>query len=181
MDPESENVYFMPGYLNATGENKSVILYGNTKPFKEEIKKLGFRFNSYLSVGGEKVPGWFYPRSKIKNMDNFINSFPFEVSLIDEDSNTEEVPNKNSKETKKPTSKTQKVTYIIEKPAVGDKVTIEFSDNESVGYVSDVTSNGNFIDKISIDIENSTYIGLIVSGSWQIIDFCNDHEIFFNK
>lgn len=173
---DSEIVYFMPGYTNAAGENKSVILFGNTKPFKDEIKQIGFRFNNYLSVGGEKVPGWFYPRSKIKDMDGFVNSFPFEVSIVDGEPEKEAKPNKKSGK-----MKTQKVTYTVEKPSVGDKVTIEFADNESVGYVSDVTSNGNFIDKISIEIENNTYSGLIVSGSWQIIDFCNDHEIFFNK
>ena len=39
---------------------KSIVLTGNTKPYKEEIKSLGGRWNSRLKDGDETMMGWIF-------------------------------------------------------------------------------------------------------------------------
>ncbi len=43
---------------------KSIALFGDTKPIKEELKALGGRFNNNLRPFGEesRVPGWVFPK-----------------------------------------------------------------------------------------------------------------------
>lgn len=185
---EDDNVYFMPNYLNAAGENKCVILYGNTRIHKDEISQLEFKFNKNLTVEGNKVPGWYYPKSKIKNMENFVNSLPFNVVVVESSesqsskfqaSKSQTSKSQSSKSQASKSFKTQKIIYTVEKPDVGDNVKIEFSDMELEGIVTEITNNGDFIDKISVKIGEDVYPVFIVSGSWQIIEFCNDHEVFF--
>lgn len=43
---------------------KSIALFGDTKPIKEELKKLGGRFNANLRPfdSESRVPGWIFPK-----------------------------------------------------------------------------------------------------------------------
>ena len=44
--------------------DKSIAVVGDTKAIKDELKKLGGRFNGRLNVGDKKVAGWIFPKSK---------------------------------------------------------------------------------------------------------------------
>ena len=44
----------------------TLLLKGNTKPYKEELKKMRARFNYGLE-------GWIYPASKRKELEDFVD------------------------------------------------------------------------------------------------------------
>jgi len=52
---------------------KSIVLTGNTKPYKEEIKSLGGRWNSRLKDGDETMMGWIFPK-KLRRQGGEINT-----------------------------------------------------------------------------------------------------------
>jgi len=52
---------------------KSIVLTGNTKPYKEEIKSLGGRWNSRLKDGDETMMGWIFPK-KLRRQGEEINT-----------------------------------------------------------------------------------------------------------
>lgn len=43
---------------------KAVAVFGETKAIKDELKAMGGRFNSRLTINGEKIAGWIFPKSK---------------------------------------------------------------------------------------------------------------------
>ena len=53
---------------------KSIALFGDTKPIKEELKALGGRFNSNLRPFGEdnRVPGWVFPKKVEEDLKKLI-------------------------------------------------------------------------------------------------------------
>lgn len=50
--------------------DKAGVIFGNTKPIKDDLKALGCRFNNRLTIEGEKVAGWIFPISKIEEIKN---------------------------------------------------------------------------------------------------------------
>lgn len=54
----------VPKYQLVHYSEKSIALFGDTKPIKEELKALGGRFNSNLRPFGEdnRVAGWVFPK-----------------------------------------------------------------------------------------------------------------------
>jgi len=44
--------------------DKAVAIFGDTKPIKEQLKKIGCRFNAYLTYEGIKQAGWIAPMNK---------------------------------------------------------------------------------------------------------------------
>ena len=62
-----------PSDINSTGKNgctlveyspKSVAVFGDTKSIKEELKAMGGKFNSRLTINGKRLAGWIFPKSK---------------------------------------------------------------------------------------------------------------------
>lgn len=43
---------------------KAVAVFGDTKAIKDELKAMGGRFNSRLTMNGKKLAGWIFPKSK---------------------------------------------------------------------------------------------------------------------
>ena len=43
---------------------KAVAVFGDTKAIKDELKAMGGRFNSRLTLNGKKLAGWIFPKSK---------------------------------------------------------------------------------------------------------------------
>jgi hypothetical protein len=41
--------------------DRSIAVFGDTKPIKEELKELGGRFNKFLKHYGETKAGWIFP------------------------------------------------------------------------------------------------------------------------
>lgn len=51
---------------------KSIAVYGETKAIKEELKAMGGRFNSRLTINGERISGWIFPRSKEQRLAHYF-------------------------------------------------------------------------------------------------------------
>lgn len=52
-----------------TYSDKSIAVYGDTYPLKDDLKRLGGRFNSRLSCG----PGWIFSKNKLSDVAALIN------------------------------------------------------------------------------------------------------------
>lgn len=51
---------------------RALAVFGDTKSIKEELKKLGGRFNAHLTHNGQKVAGWIFPRAKYEILTALI-------------------------------------------------------------------------------------------------------------
>ena len=53
--------------------DKSIIIFGDTKPYKDLLKELKGKYNSNLRVDGEKVSGWIFSKKhKIKGKTQYL-------------------------------------------------------------------------------------------------------------
>ena len=50
--------------------DKCLAVIGDTKPFKNDLKKMGGRFNYGLSWGA----GWIFPMKKREELEKYVNS-----------------------------------------------------------------------------------------------------------
>jgi hypothetical protein len=48
---------------------KSFVLKGDTRMYKDEIKNLGGKWNTLLKCG----PAWIFPNTKKENVENWLN------------------------------------------------------------------------------------------------------------
>lgn len=48
---------------------RSIVVYGDTRKYKEDLKKLGGKYNSRLNG----KPGWIFPKTKEGDVNRFIN------------------------------------------------------------------------------------------------------------
>jgi hypothetical protein len=49
--------------------DKSIVVHGDTRKYKEDLKKLGGKYNGILKNG----PGWIFPKSNVEELRSFIN------------------------------------------------------------------------------------------------------------
>jgi hypothetical protein len=49
--------------------DKSIVVQGDTRKYKEDLKKLGGKYNGILKNG----PGWIFPKSNVEELRSFIN------------------------------------------------------------------------------------------------------------
>jgi hypothetical protein len=75
--------------------NNSVVVEGETIKYKEDLKKLGGKYNAKLKNG----PGWIFPKSSEKNIISFINGGKRLVSE-EEEQTANEISKQKSKEWK---------------------------------------------------------------------------------
>lgn len=54
---------------------KSFVIYGNTKEYKDKIKELGGKFNSNLKVG----PGWIFSNTKIDKVKEWLTDINVKI------------------------------------------------------------------------------------------------------
>lgn len=67
-----EKVEVKEGEINIIQySEKSIAVVGDTKPIKEDLKKLGGRFNFRLSCGA----GWIFQMSKLEEVQNFLTEY----------------------------------------------------------------------------------------------------------
>jgi DNA topoisomerase-1 len=70
---------------------KSIVVIGDTEPFKDMLKKLGGRFNPNLTVGGEKTPGWIFGKSKLQKVQDELGIEVEEPVEAEEEAEEEQV------------------------------------------------------------------------------------------
>jgi hypothetical protein len=64
----------MPSLEIVDYTEKSVAVFGDTKSFKEELLKLGGKFNGSLTRNGEKVAGWIFSKANKEKLNNLNTS-----------------------------------------------------------------------------------------------------------
>lgn len=60
-------------YTIVNYSEKSVAIFGDTKVIKDQLSKLGGRFNKFLSLNGHKSAGWIFPKSKEDDLRKLVN------------------------------------------------------------------------------------------------------------
>ena len=53
---------------------KALVIYGQTKEYKDNLKQLGGRFNPYLTIEGKRTAAWIFSKRRETELINFINS-----------------------------------------------------------------------------------------------------------
>ena len=53
--------------------DKSIIIFGDTKPYKDLLKELKGRYNSNLRVDGKKVSGWIFSKKHKEKLEKLIS------------------------------------------------------------------------------------------------------------
>ena len=53
---------------------KSIAVIGDTREHKDNLKRLGGKFNMNLTITGEKQPGWVFPKTQQSVVDNFLST-----------------------------------------------------------------------------------------------------------
>jgi hypothetical protein len=53
---------------------RAVAIFGDTKPFKDQLLALGGKFNENLRRGDEKVAGWIFPAKRAEELERFISN-----------------------------------------------------------------------------------------------------------
>ena len=51
---------------------KAIVVFGETKAIKEELKAMGGRFNARLTLNGERLAGWIFPKSKERKLATYF-------------------------------------------------------------------------------------------------------------
>lgn len=51
---------------------KALAVFGDTKPYKDKLKKLNARFNPYLKYNGNKQPGWIVSKQRKDQLDKIL-------------------------------------------------------------------------------------------------------------
>lgn len=67
---------------------KCVAVFGNTKPIKEDLKRLGGRFNYHLvdpANKEEKIPGWVFPMTHKEQVSAFLLNTPIKEDKVEYD------------------------------------------------------------------------------------------------
>jgi DNA polymerase-3 subunit beta len=53
---------------------KALVIYGQTKEYKDNLKQLGGRFNPYLTIEGKRTAAWIFSKRRETELINFINT-----------------------------------------------------------------------------------------------------------
>jgi len=61
--------------------DKSIVVYGNTFPYKQTLKMLKGRFNKHLSIVPGKSGGWIFSRKNQKHLEDFVKSVGGKIYL----------------------------------------------------------------------------------------------------
>lgn len=166
------------------GERSFVVL-GNTKPFSSSLRSLGGKFNKFLNVDGQKVPGWVFSKKHTDAVNDFVTrandggapdvttGVPVMVTG-GETLPTVEMPQSNSYQT---------FHYKVYRPTAGMRVSLR-ADGKTLRegrVVKTTSSNGNLVDTVYIDFDGNTSMGTVCWGRWVIFGYTLEgHSLFFH-
>ena len=76
---------------------KAIAVFGDTKPYINELKELGGKFNPALTHENEKKAGWIYPKKALEKLQELVTKInagvvkPSEVSKASSHSSSEKI------------------------------------------------------------------------------------------
>lgn len=176
--------------------DKSFAVIGNTKPFSSQMKELGGRFNRYLKVNNEQVPGWIFSKTRQEEVAAFLldpskssssstnthSSLPSSIS-----SSTSSSTNSNNglPVVQPPRGTGQNYQYIkfkIYKPRVGMKVTLKTEGEATMhGEVISVETSDGDVDGVYMSFGEQTTYACICRQKWQVFGYNKNHSLFFTE
>jgi len=165
----------------------SIAVFGNTKSWKENIKCLGGIFNNFLRPSGPDgpvKPGWVFPKDKEKELREFVEDANAGNIKRMSPSTAAAGAGPRARLAAGQKMQYQKITYNVPLPYVGQGVTLTIpDDSESMLSVVGITNDraGGIVDICTLQgSAGEKYTGAIVSGVWEILDFCEDHTLTFH-
>lgn len=157
---------------------KSFAIFGNTRPFKDTLRALGGRFNKYLNINDNKVPGWIFSKQNSEPVMEFIlkansgeTNFDIPTNL-----NTTGLPTIT-----KPTnvSRYQYVKYKVYRPSDNQTVQLKVDGTTKEGTVVKTETHNDVVDTVYIDFDGQTSLAMICNGRWTIFGYNVTHSIYF--
>lgn len=176
-----------PGKMVVEPYKKSVAIFGDTKLWKENIKKMGGRFNGFLKRAGPdgpSEPGWlFFDQSQIAEVKQFVDQAnagqikPLSPQTAAAGSGPRTRVATGNK------LQYQTISYRVVLPYAGQGVTLTIPDDSERLLVVSTVIIGNqpgTVDIITLKDGEAEMTGAIVSGVWEILDFGRDHTLTFH-
>lgn len=139
-----------------TYTDKSIVIYGdNTRKYKDDLKKMGGKFNGKLKAVEEFEGGcgWIFSKKNQDKIDEFLQK----ISTSNE---------------------YQTVSWNVIKPKLGMKVLIKGTNSKEYN-IKNIEINEDIVDTVYIvDDEESNKL-VIINGKWKIFGNSEDHEVNF--
>ena len=165
--------------------DKSFVVYGPTKKYKDDFGNLGGRFNKSLKIDGETVMGWVFSKKAQEKVMEFVSR----VNSGEVVSNSAEIPIEGSTSSGLPTVSVpnsnngsfQYVKFKIYKPSVGQKVNLKADGKTTEGKVIRVESHNDIVDTVYVDFNGATSLAMICGQEWRIFGYGIKHHIFFSN
>jgi len=158
---------------------KSFAVYGETKKFKDILKKLGGRFNKNLKIDNENKAGWIFAKKHQENVVEFImkvnsgETFTLPTDLPTSSLDLPNLPIKNK-------SVYQYVKYKVYKPKTNQKVELKVDGNSMEGKVVSVETHNDIVDTVHLDFDGKEQLAMICNGKWTIFGYFPKHNLFFS-
>ena len=57
-----------------TYSQRSVAVFGDTYPFRKQLKEIGGKYNKFLSYNEQKTPGWIFSLTKLEALEQLLNT-----------------------------------------------------------------------------------------------------------
>lgn len=153
---------------------KGLAVFGNTKPYKEEFKKLGGKFNPSLTFNNEKNAGWYFSKEVEEDLNGLVEDIN-SGKIIPHEGESRRFKSQNST----PKVEYQILKYKVVKPRVGQEVTLVRGGERTRFKISSVDEHDCAVDVFTMSSEDITYNCYVVSGVWEILELDN-HTILFH-
>lgn len=175
--------------------DSAIAVYGETKPWVEQLKNLGGKYNRNLKDG----PGWIFSLKKKDEVDEFVKSSNNVKLVKDDNLHITKITNQSSmiQEKKNVSTKTQEVSfpsvftgpdnlqyqivmYTVVLPHINQKVML-VTGVEKLEFVVSSFEKTFPISEITIqNEEGDIYNVYLISGKWKIRELKDEHQLIFS-
>ena len=164
--------------------DKSFVVYGETKKYKDFLKNLKGKFNKNLTINDEQTQGWIFSKTHLEKVMEFVQK----ANSGEEVGISSELPSTSSSSTSLPTvtvpqnkSSFQFVKFKIYKPSQGQHVNLKVDGKVIEGRIIKVETHNDIVDTVYIDFDSKTSVAMIVNAQWQLFGFFQKHFLFFEN
>jgi hypothetical protein len=163
--------------------DKSFAVLGNTRTFSSQLKDMGGRFNRYLTVNNQKVPGWIFPKTRQEEVTRFIldaNSGSLQSTSLPSNEQNTDLP--TVEPPRGAGQHYQIVRFKVYKPREGMKVTLKTEGAATMhGEVIKTEVTDGIVDAVYMRFGEQTTFACICRGKWQVFGYNKNHSLFFTE
>ena len=165
----------------STYSDKSFVVSGDTRTYKEQLKSLGGKFNRNLRGFPNS---WIFSNKQMEPVMAFVTSVntgdfqPESLPTVSNNSRNQEIPSVQ------PPSNTaernyQMVKFRIFRPKEGMTVQLKYDRKTVKGTVIKTETNHDVVDAAYVKFDDVTSLAVICRGKWQLWGFNTNHNLFF--